>query len=191
MQSLELITLAKSDLHCRIGRRWAWIKGYEGLYQVSDDGLVRSYGRYATTCNTKVFIMGQNLKAVKSGNGSLSVTLYNSKRIRHSFLLSQLVAIAFIPNPLNKTCVLHLDRNKTNNSINNLLWCTRSEASKHATVQFGGSRYNAKLNDGIVKKCIVDYNKGKYSIAELAKRYRVSPQTMGKAISGKKWKHLK
>ena len=96
---------------------WKDIEGYEGLYQVSNTGLVRSF--YQTK-------EGKLLTLVKDKGGYLRARLYKNKK-QTSFLVHRLVALAFIPNPENKATVNHKDENKLNNFVDNLEWATSAE----------------------------------------------------------------
>lgn len=91
---------------------WKDIKGYEGLYQVSDQGRV---------FNVKT----QNyLKPINSSNGYYRVHLTAKNGKRKLELIHRLVAINFIPNPDNLPQVNHKDENPANNKIDNLEWCS-------------------------------------------------------------------
>ena len=102
--------------------QWKDIKGYEGLYQVSNYGRVkRKYN------NGKIRI----LKPISTNNGYLRVSL-SKNSVNNTYFVHRLVAQAFILNPENKPEVNHIDGDKTNNKIENLEWCTRSENIQHA-----------------------------------------------------------
>lgn len=111
---------------------WKDIKGYEGLYQVSNLGRVKSLakcdrlGRYHEEC-----IKSQ----VNNGNGYLIVNLKH-EGVQRIITVHRLVAEAFIPNVKNKRCINHIDGNKRNNSVENLEWVTHKENMQHA-VKFG------------------------------------------------------
>ena len=111
---------------------WKDIEGYEGLYQVSNYGRVRSLDRYVKqNHNTKQLKKGKLIQPIKDCKGYLRLKLCKentSKRVK----IHRLVAQAFIPNPENKPQVNHIDGNKTNNRIQNLEWCTNSENQIHA-----------------------------------------------------------
>ena len=105
---------------------WKPVEGYEGLYEVSNTGIVRSLERF----DNGVHVPSTVLKPSKN-NRYAYVKLY-----RHSqhkiFRVHRLVALAFIPNPNNKPQVNHIDGNKMNNDSRNLEWCTQAENNRHA-----------------------------------------------------------
>lgn len=97
-----------------------WIPGYEGFYQVSTWGNVRSVDRYSC-CGRRIkgkYIKQQIIKGYKR------VNLYKNRKEKN-YLVSRLVAITFIPNPLNLPYVNHKKEfEKLNNHVENLEWCT-------------------------------------------------------------------
>lgn len=95
---------------------WKDIKGYEGLYQVSNYGRVKSLPRNNTIKQPRI------LKNGYSHKGYCIVALSKNNN-RRSYRVHRLVAQAFIPNPNNLPEVNHIDENKLNNNINNLEWC--------------------------------------------------------------------
>ncbi len=104
---------------------WLPIKGYEGLYEVSSFGRVRSLN-YHLTGQTKVLSTGDN------GNGYLQVDLCkNGKRKKYS--VHRLVAEAFIPNWFDDPEVNHRDENPKNNHVSNLEWCDRKYNDNYGT----------------------------------------------------------
>ncbi len=90
---------------------WKDIKGYEGYYQISNDGQVK---------NVKT---GRILKQYINGKGYKSLTLSKNNKIEMK-LVHRLVAEAFIPNPNNLPCVNHKDCDPSNNCVENLEFCT-------------------------------------------------------------------
>lgn len=106
---------------------WKDIKGYEGLYQVSNYGRVKSLDRihnhiYKSVCKPK-FYKGKIISANNNGHGYLWVVLCKNNKIMHKYI-HRLVAEAFIPNPNNLPQVNHKDENMQNNCVDNLEWCT-------------------------------------------------------------------
>ena len=106
---------------------WVDIKGYEGLYQVSNQGRVRSLDREVKHSKGGYKIeRGKILKGIISGGGYIAVTL-NKDGVPNQFKVHRLVAETFIPNTENKRCVDHIDTDKTNNKVENLRWVTDEE----------------------------------------------------------------
>ena len=110
---------------------WKDVVGYEGLYQVSDKGQIKSLKRYRNNGNGKYLQKEKILKSYIGKNGYCIVDLYKNGK-RKKCLLHRLVAEAFIYNPQNKPCINHIDCHKTNNNINNLEWCTYKENMQEA-----------------------------------------------------------
>lgn len=112
---------------------WKDIIGYEGLYQISNLGSVKSLERYRAYKNGKPRHMkSKKLIPGRSKCGYYTVVLYKEGK-RKTHTIHRLVAKAFIPNPNNYPYVNHIDENKTNNHISNLEWCTASYNSRHGT----------------------------------------------------------
>ena len=100
--------------------KWRDIPDYEGFYQVSDLGNVRSIR----------FNKIRNMKSWDShGYRAVELCMNNN---RYTVGIHRLVALTFIPNPENKPEVNHKDRNKSNNNVENLEWVTQSENVAHA-----------------------------------------------------------
>ena len=115
---------------------WRTICGFEGYYEVSNTGKVRSVDRVIYDKNGKPrTLKGKEMKLThtkgKYGNGYMVVNL-RKFGISEVSLIHILVAIAFIPNPYNYPIVNHIDGNKTNNDVSNLEWTTYSYNNLHA-----------------------------------------------------------
>lgn len=106
---------------------WKDIKGYEGKYQISNLGNVRSL--YDTNQFKKTFRIKKLSLGERSGYKVIALTK-NGKR--KSFQVHRLVAEAFIPNLQDKPFINHIDENRINNNINNLEWCTQLENVRHS-----------------------------------------------------------
>jgi hypothetical protein len=116
---------------------WKDIPGFEGRYQVSDLGRVRSlpYMQWSTTKRGlpfQRFKEGRVLKAGPHPGGYLLVQLIDAEGARHSCLIHRLVAEAFVDNHTGACVVNHKDGVKTNNTPQNLEWVTSAENNRHA-----------------------------------------------------------
>lgn len=104
---------------------WKDIEGYEGLYQVSNMGRVKSLPKYRKTIYeyiSKPMILSPRARGKK---GYLAVALKKGNKVKQ-LAIHRLVAFAFCPNPNSYIEVNHKDEDKTNNRADNLEWCSRS-----------------------------------------------------------------
>ena len=127
--------------------RWADIDGFP-------DYMVNNMGRIVRVIGARRAPAGRTLKGWKNKQGYLLVSLYE-KEVPTKFLISRLVAFAFIENQQNKPHVNHLDNDIKNNAASNLEWVTRHENMQHAAKQ---NRQHIKkkallriASDGVIK----------------------------------------
>ena len=102
---------------------WVAVEGYEGLYEVSNKGRVRSLDRYASTGSGTRLCKGRVLTPIRNNKGYLQVILFKGGRARH-FLLHRLVAAAFCERPKGCNIVNHKDCNPGNCEASNLEYTT-------------------------------------------------------------------
>lgn len=122
---------------------WKDIPDYEGLYQVSNMGRVKSLN-YNHTHKEKI------MKLQKGRGGYLNVSLYNKKAKR--YFVHCLVCQAFIPNPDNLPEINHKDCNPGNNKVNNLEWCNRKYNCNYGA---RNKKLSTALTNGILSKTVV------------------------------------
>ena len=110
---------------------WRPIENYNDYYSISNLGKVRSESRWRNSGGGGYIQSDKILKANKVGNGYWAVGLHRKGKVQMNYI-HRLIANGFIPNPLKKMEVNHIDGNITNNNIANLEWVTREENMQHA-----------------------------------------------------------
>jgi hypothetical protein len=164
---------------------WKDIVRYEGYYQVSNLGKVKSLGNEFSRKE-------RLLKPSLQSKGYLTVVLQKNG-IRNMVLVHRLVAEYFVSNPLNKPQVNHINGVKTDNNIENLEWVSHRENLDHAiknnlTLK-GEENRNSKLKDVDVVKIHSLLQKG-ITTKELSESYNVSYSTIDGIRTNRYWKHL-
>ena len=117
---------------------WKDISGYEGLYQVSNLGRVKSLEKWVQNHGKLQHHPEKIKKLCIKPNGYLTLQLYKDNKPKNCHV-HRLVAEAFLPNPDNKSTVNHINGDKQDNRAANLEWSTYTENNKHA--------YDTGLND--------------------------------------------
>ena len=168
---------------------WKDIKGYEGFYQVSDLGRVKSLERDVFNSRGIVYHLKEKILVPNLDRGGYTnVGLYKNGK-RKFMLVHRLVALAFIPNPENKSQINHRDEVKTNNVVENLEWCSAQENANYGTriqrcVQ---NRKSQKLGNAPSAKSVfcVELNKKFDSIRRAEEELGIDSSAIGKACKGK------
>lgn len=112
---------------------WKDISGFQGCYQVSNLGRIKSIDRYVKCGkNGTKFQKGKVIKQSVNKYGYCQVRLSNGRKNKFSYTVHRLVAIAFIQNEIKYKQVNHIDGNKKNNNVDNLEWCNNSYNQIHA-----------------------------------------------------------
>lgn len=173
---------------------WLEVEGYEGLYEVSSYGRVRSVERVETFIskrNCGDVLMTRKRKSsllVPSTQDYETVRLYNHGTC-YACLVHRLVAHAFIDNiDFTKDEVNHIDESKLNNMAYNLEWVTRSENAIHSVKSFRGSKAGmSKLNEVQVmqiKQLLAD---GVFNQTQIGDMFGVSNHTVSSIKRGQNW----
>ena len=167
------------------------IEGYEGLYQVSNLGRVKSLKRIVLRGDKKNELKEKILKGILVNNYYLRVDLYKNS-CKKSFYLHRLLAIAFIENIQNKLYVNHKNGVKLDNRLVNLEWCTQEENIKHANITGliprGVQGVDAKLTEEQVK--YIKYNSEGINQPTLARMFGVNQSIIHCIRKNKTWKHI-
>lgn len=177
--------------------RWLAVIGFEGLYEVSDWGRVRSLDRRSAARNKwNQFdrqTHGRILTQRVGKRGYLLVRLWRNGK-GSVFPVHRLVGEAFLgPLPVGLD-TRHGPAGKLVNSVANLSYGTRAEnehdKTRDNTQPLGSARPGAKLTESIVRECRERYAAGSVSYAELAAEFGVTHLPMYKAINGLTWRHV-
>lgn len=139
---------------------WKAVKGYEGIYEVSNDGEVRRLAYHDAGNIGKYGSEPRTVKQRSDKDGYKTVTL-QYKRVIKGCRVHRLVAEAFIPNEENKPQVNHINGVKHDNRVENLEWNTRSENIRHRIDVLGVTLRNKKGS-----KPVVQFDKAHNVIAE-------------------------
>lgn len=168
----------------KVIEEWRPVVGFEGLYEVSNIGRVRSLTRYKKV-----------IKPIITNTGYFQYQLWHNGVCRTG-LAHRLVAQAFVPNTDNKPIVNHIDENKLNNSADNLEWVTHVEncnygtaiARRTAHLDYSKRRINNKHQIEVASKPIIQLDENGdplrwwESITKCSAAIGVSRSAIGKAI---------
>ena len=169
---------------------WKDIIDYEGLYQVSNLGRVKSVDRIVNNDKKKYKLKGILLSKCISKKGYYIVSLCKNSKSK-TFLVHRLVSNAFIKNNLNKPCVNHIDGVKTNNKVSNLEWCTYKENTQHALKnKLMNINHMYVINKKSYKDVYILYKKEVLSQREIAERYNVNQSTICRIIKKLNYQEL-
>ena len=111
---------------------WKDIKGYEGYYQISNMGNVKSLERTVTKSNGVVQIRKERIMNKRESTDGYYIAKLNVNNHSKSIAIHRLVAQHFIPNPDNLPEVNHIDTNRKNNRVDNLEWCTHKDNVRYS-----------------------------------------------------------
>lgn len=177
---------------------WKDIPGYEGLYQVSTLGKIKSLPKKWIVRNGGTHITKEFIRNGEIGRGGyLYINLCKRSKPK-TFLIHRIIAQTFIFNLGNKPCINHKDGNKLNNNVENLEWCTYSENHKHAyklrLMNREGERHHLHKLTEIqvmeIKKIMKNKNNERGIWAKIAKKFNVHPMTISGIVCGRNWRHI-
>lgn len=174
---------------------WKPVVGYEGLYEVSNLGTVKSLHKIINKGEFGMVEFPEKILKVVMRGPYRAVRIYkNKKGTRYS--VHRLVAQAFIPNPKNKRQVNHIDGDKLNNNVNNLEWCTPYENTRHAIKNglFSDAPIGEKNGQSKLTTENVLYIKNTRRIVsrrDLSLQFKISIKQVDRIRSGERWGHIR
>lgn len=152
-----------------MNEEWKDIKGYEGLYQVSNLGNIKSLLRYVKCRGGVRAVPEIYLRKREVGGGYIQVSLSKDCKVTQ-LLLHRLVADAFVPNPNHLPCVNHKDENPSNNCSDNLEWCTHKYNSNYGNCK---SKQSQKMKERYKDPKTLEMFKKHWATAQIPKRKKV------------------
>jgi hypothetical protein len=173
---------------------WKDIEGYEGYYQVSNMGRVKSLAR-EVICNNGIRILKEKIRKQHTNRHlGYNYVMLSKDNKQINYRVHRLVADAFIPNPYKKPQVNHIDKVKTNNKVYNLEWCTQEENMKHSYIDElspkGERSHYSKLKEKDILEIRHKYSFCDYTLERLSDEYKSSKSNISLIVNGVTWKHI-
>lgn len=173
---------------------WKDIKGFEGLYQVSNTGKVKSLERYVPARNNGLRVVRERILGKNTKDDYVKIILCDGDRKRVDSV-HRIVAEFFIPNPKNLPMINHKNGVKHDNRVENLEWCTQSDNVLHANriglcdTAKGERNIHSKLQEEDVLLIVKLLERGllEHSIATL---FKIKQSTVNSIKLNKTWKHV-
>ena len=175
--------------------KWQSISAYEGMYKISNTGIVASLDRYIPHPKSgESLIKGRILTIQTDANGYKYIHLNKSGKSK-AFKIHVLVARAFIKNPKGHPFVNHKDGNKANNNVTNLEWCTQSENEKHAHSiglknHKGENHPISQFSNEQILEVRRMFEKDKLSQREIGRKMNMNYKTVHKIVHRQRWAHI-
>lgn len=165
---------------------WKSVSGYEGIYEVSNMGRVKSVSRYVKNGNSQKYIQGKILvNSIEKKTKYMRVTLCKGGKQKIA-KVHRLVALTFLPNTNNYPQVNHKDENRRNNCVDNLEWC-----SANYNMNYGKrNERSAKSNtNGIRSKAVLQIKNGEVirefpSASEVERKIGFGQRNISKCCRG-------
>ena len=158
---------------------WRDIKGYEGLYQISNLGRVKSLNRVIIYSDGRNYFYKEKiLKLRKDTIGYLYAHLCKNNVSKY-YSVHRLVAEAFLENPNNYPCINHKDENKEKNNVNNLEWCTYLYNNNY------GTRTERIIKGKLISIYCLETNKYYNSIKQASEKLNLDSSHIVKVLKGR------
>lgn len=171
--------------------KWKDVIGYEGLYQISNMGQIKSFHRRWRKYSSK--ILNPSLK-----NGYPFMCLFKNNKKNPCYIHRLILETFHGPCPMGQEC-LHKDGNRQNNILDNLEWGTRLQnildsinhgTWRHPPILCGIKHGRAKLTNQDVSRIRQIYTTGKLTQVQLAKQFNVTHYTISDIVNRRTWKHI-
>lgn len=174
---------------------WKPVVGYEGLYEVSDHGYIRSLDRFVKRCYGGArWIRGQLRQPSVDRDGYLCICLSSGGETK-TFKMHRLVLTAFRSEPFEDAVCMHLDNDRKNNHISNLRWGTVAENNKYCEDRGRANHPKGEINgNSKLTKTEVLEIRGLYIGGvlqrELAVQFCITQTVVSKIVNRQIWKHI-
>lgn len=187
-------SMSKFRPHIMMKEIWKDIKGWEGCYQVSNHGRIKTLKRaiFRLKGEGELLYYLKEKIIVTFGRPGLYVQVHlNRYGKQFHFFVHRLVAEAFIPNPKNKAEVNHINGLKTDNVVTNLQWVSRSENIRHSFDFLGRKTNPRKGADHFASKPVLQFDltgsllKEWVNISEARKSFLPKNVSVGNCCNGK------
>lgn len=174
---------------------WKEIKGFEGYYQISNLGEVKSVKRVVIRSNKMKLSVKERFMKQTLCQGYYYVDLFKEGKKTRSFI-HRLIALHFIDNPQNKPSINHINGIKNDNSISNLEWATQKDNIIHA---YGAGLMDSSLGENsnlstLKEKQVIEirnlYNSGLTNKTKIGSMFGVTRGAIRSIVNHKSWKHL-
>lgn len=173
---------------------WLPVKGYEGLYEISNMGRVKALERvyYSSASRKARKVAPERIMLFRdNGHGYKTVGLCKDGKIKVKYI-HRLVAEAFIPNPDNLPEVNHKHGDKSDNRASELEWCTSDKNRKHAMDtglwnRHGEKHWYAKLTNQQAQEIRELYATGKYLQREIGDMYGINFRAVSQIVNYKRY----
>lgn len=188
---MKIILLGKKFITMNIkylNEVWKDIKDYEGYYQVSNFGRVKSMNRIIEHARLGKQTLKEKIMSIAFDGNYNFVGLRKNGTVKY-VTIHRLVAEAFIPNPNNLPCVNHKDEDKTNNCVDNLEWCDYKYNANYGTKSKRLSV--SQLNDSTKSKAVIQFDmNGNFvkewpSLAEIKRILNISKSCISYVCDGR------
>lgn len=175
------------------GEEWKDVVGWEGLYQISNMGRVKSLSRWRNCAHVGHFRKSKIMKIYPDSRDKYLSTILMSNDIKIYVLVHRLVATAFVPNPLNLPQVNHKFGITWDNRASELEWMTKSQNIQHAfdtglKIGLRGEKNgNSKLTQRQVDEIRAKYIPYIYTKKMLAKEYKINIRNIAHILDNEMW----